>query len=197
VRVAAYDYEPVEAPPVDAACRDSFPGFAEHALKLGAPVDGRTVLYGSAPVPVRDPATLLTPTHLPAGYRQPGELHWGLQTPRQLPERGVYAQWIYPGGGSDLVDVRLADPVAERIMNSWSGQPSHFGPETPFNVESRPTVRGHDGLLFTSSPWTRCVRWRESPGLAVVICHHGEVNTSPLPGAELLAVAEGLRAPGR
>jgi hypothetical protein len=66
-----------------------------------------------------------------------------------------------------------------------------------FTVEGRPTVRGHEGVVFTyghestSGPTMRCVRWRESAALAVVVCNRRSVGA--LPAAEILAVAEGLR----
>jgi hypothetical protein len=53
-------------------------------------------------------------------------------------------------------------------------------------------VRGHEGLLIAYSPQTRCVRWRESQDLAVVVCW-GTGYTMPPPAIEeLLRVAESL-----
>jgi hypothetical protein len=189
IRIAAYNYKPAAPATGNVMC----PGFGyptkEHRLKLAAPVDGRTVLHGSTAVPVVDPATVLRPSYLPAGYSQPGVLT--VDWPRPDGRAG-YAELRYIRNPGDSFYVRQADPAAEQVINGTPGQAGLFGPETSFDVVAHPTIRGHDGVLFTYGPQLRCLRWREAADLAVVVCSSGGLEAH-LSADELVRIAESLR----
>jgi hypothetical protein len=193
VRIGAYTYVPIESPPANSACPAVGYPAKEHRLQLGAPLDGRRVLDGSTELVVYDPATVLTPTYLPSGYSQPGRLSFGGPWGIGRPLVGG-AELSYSVGGDDFMYIREADPTAEAAYNNLGGQASLFGPESAFDIEARPTVRGQQGLVFAYGAGLRCLRWRESSSLAVVICSHG-IPSAPLAAEELLKVAESLRLP--
>jgi hypothetical protein len=192
VRIVVDRYEqppPSPLPGVMLACPAVKHPAKEHRLELGAAVAGRAVLNGATAVPVHDAGTVFSASYLPPGFSSPGRVAWD---DHNRPELAGYSARTYRAGQDGHIFIRAVDPVAEAFDVSHETQPSLFRPESGLDVIGRPTVRGHEGLLIAYSADMRCVRWRESRDLAVVVCWATGYTKPPPAIEELLRVAESL-----
>jgi len=190
VEIRAYAYTPAEPPTGAIACTAQRHPDKLHRLALAAPLGDREVRAGAATVTVVDAGTLLWPSYLPTGYSGPPAIDLVYPRPDR---RAGYSQLTYRAGVDKHLYLRQVDPAAEAAVIAAGGQPSIFLPESSFDVVARPTVRGHAAVVFDYAPTQRCLRWRESAGLAVAICTYTSTPGAHLGTDDLLAVAEGLR----
>jgi hypothetical protein len=188
VEIRAFAYEPADPPAGPVICPGvRYPDLL-HRLTLAAPLGDREVRSGTTTVPVVDAGTILWPSYLPAGFARPPNVTLVFPRPDR---RAGSSQLSYFAGSDRYLFIRQADPPAEAASVTAGGQPSVFLPESSLEVTARPTVRGRPGVVFDYSPAQRCLRWRETADLAIVIC----LSPAATPGADdLLAVAESLRA---
>jgi hypothetical protein len=185
VRVATFLYRTVKRPPD--AC--TLEGYLPKPLRvqLAAPLAGRELYDGDAPVPtpVLDPSALLVLPSPPPGYARTGKL---------TVDDGN------PHGGSTFAVRTYAGPKQSAI-EVYQGRPQH-GPGPVGDalsdievVRSRPAVRGHAGVVHQARSFDDviCLRWNERIDLVVSVCTRG--NPAPLNGDQLVKLAETLALP--
>jgi hypothetical protein len=156
-------------------------------VQLQAPFAGRTLYDANRrdPVQVLDPTSLLRPSALPSGYASTGRLTLEDASPNA---RGAYALRSYPGRKQASIEIYQGAP------RSGPG-PTGDGLADIEVVRSRPTVRGHPGVVHQARGFDDvvCLRWRERRDLVVSVCSRG--NPAPLTAAQLVSIADGLVLP--
>ena len=185
VTLDAAAYKPAEPPAPNTGCDAMLRPLQQHRLDLGIPLAGRRVLDSDGrELRVLDIGTLLVPSRLPEGYRQPGKLTVGVGTA----DAGNDVTLHTYNGPDSRTQLEIYQGIASKV-------PGRDEPVGPFVVD-RPTVRGHSAVV-TETPGLQdltCLRWRERPDFAVMVCSRG--YPPPFGSAELQAVAASMGPAG-
>ena len=183
IRVGVYLYRTVQQLGANEGCTAIGYAAKKFVVQLDGPVAGRDVVDVSSDraVTLVDPARLLQVTRVPDGYNATGELEV-----EQLPSRGgLVTMWTYEGNErGSAIHLKQGTPQAV--------EPREGGRQ----VLGRYTVHEHPAVFDQAPgfPDVKCLRWRESDQLSVVLCTRGDPE-APLDGAAVARMADSV-SPG-